>query len=623
MRSFTVAFLSITLLLIVFSPTHARTPLNNEAPPEYVWDLTALYASDKEWQKVRENLLKELDEIAKLKGSITNSPDTLPATLARCFDAKRQVDRLYSYASMAADQDLRNTSNQELDQLATLTSTKLEQSQAWLLPEIQGLGEKRVRKLIKRHQSLNDYRYFLDNTLRTAPHTLNTKGEDLLALFASPVTAPQSIFSLLANSDINWPSIKMSDGKAHRIDSQGYKKWRQSAHRGDRKKAFNAFFGEWQKYRNSVGAVLNTHIQNQVALAKAKNYRSVLQRELYVDNLPEAVYRNLVSEVNRALPTLHRYFKLRAKLLGLEQLHYYDMYPPLVKLDKTFSFETSKSITLEAMSVLGDEWVNRQKAAMRMPWMHVYPQKGKRSGAYMNGAAYDVHPYLLLNHNDTYDALSTFAHEWGHAMHTLYAVESQPYPTYDYTTFIAEIPSTTLELILQNHMTKTAENVEEKLFYLGHGLESMRTTFFRQTMFAEFELALYESVERGEALTGKKISKIYGGILKRYHGHSEKIVVIDELYTNEWMFVPHFYYNMYVYQYATSITAGTELYQQILKEGKPAVTKYINLLRAGGSDYPHALLKNAGVDLTKPAPYRSIIKKMNTTMDEIEHLLEM
>jgi oligoendopeptidase F len=348
----------------------------------------------------------------------------------------------------------------------------------------------------------------------------------------------------------------------------------------------------------------------------------VLERELFQDNLPPAVYRTLVTEVNKALPTLHRYFKLRQRMLGLDQMHYYDIYPPLVALDKKFDIETTKAITLDAMEVLGDDWVKMQRDSFDERWMHVFPQQGKRSGAYMSGFAYDVHPYLLLNHNDDYESLSTFAHEWGHAIHTLYARQSQPFETANYATFIAEIPSTSLELILQNYMVNQAETIDEKLFYLGFGLEQMRGTFFRQTMFAEFELALYEAVERGEALSGDRITQMYGEIVRRYHGHDEGVVIVDDLYTNEWMFVPHFYFNMYVFQYATSVTAGTALYGKILEDQEAGSANYKDLLRAGGSDYPHLLLSRAGVDLTQPEPYQAVVTQMNAIMDQMERLLE-
>lgn len=599
----------------------AATEETGQTDPKYTWDLTELYPTTEAWQQAREKLLASLDDIAALKGSLGKNPKHLLNALELVYSTQKEMGKLYSYASMLSDEDLRVTANQELDQLATIAYTRFGESVSWLEPEILSIGEKKIGKFLKKEPRLEPYRFMLENTLRNAPHTLDAEGEGLLALFANPFTAPNSIYSLMANSDIPWPEVKMSDGKSYRIDSQGYGRWRASANRDDRKKVFDAYWSKWLEYRNSVGAVLNSHIQNQVAMARARNYDSVLQRELHQDNLPEAVYRNLVKEVNAALPTLHRYFKLRGKILGVKQMHYYDIYPPLVELDKTFDYQTSNDITLEAMSVLGDDWVKRQREGMKQRWVHVYPQQGKRSGAYMNGSAYDVHPYLLLNHSDNYDSLSTLAHEWGHAMHTLYAVESQPFATYDYATFIAEIPSTSLELILQDYMVKHATTKEEKIFYLGFGLENMRGTFFRQTMFAEFELALYEAVERGEALTGEKMSKMYGDILKRYHGHDQGIVEIDELYTNEWMFIPHFYYNMYVFQYATSMTAGTALYENIVENGQDGVDNYINLLRAGGSDYPYNLLKNAGVDLATEAPFKAMIKRMNLIMDEMEALL--
>ena len=384
---------------------------------------------------------------------------------------------------------------------------------------------------------------------------------------------------------------------------------------------FDAYWSTWREYRNTVGAILGSHVQTQVSLARARNHDSVLSRELFQDNLPPDVYRTLVAEVNRALPTLHRYFRLRARMLGVKQLHYYDIYPPMVDLDRQFDIETTKRLTLDAMSILGDDWVDMQRAGMDQRWAHVYPTQGKRSGAYMSGFAYDVHPYLLLNHNDDYASLSTYAHEWGHAMHTLYARQAQPFDTASYATFIAEIPSTSLELILQDYMFRTARSTEEKLFYLGYGLESMRGTFFRQTMFAEFELALFDAAERGEALSGERMTEMYGELLRRYHGHDQGVVVIDDLYANEWMFIPHFYRNMYVFQYATSQTAGTALYAKIVSDPQTGVANYKNLLRAGGSDYPYDLLTAAGVDLATPEPYRAVVAKMNQIMDDMERML--
>jgi oligoendopeptidase F len=587
----------------------------------YTWDLTELYPTEAAWNQAREEVLAALDEIESRRGTLGDSADSLYRTHRLVSDTLREAGRVYVYASLQADEDLRDTSAQERQQLAQIMYSRFTESTAWIQPELLEVGREVVESYVGEDKRLAPFVFQLDDALRNEPHTLGAEAEQTLAYFTQSFSAPNTIYSMIANSDIPWPSIALADGTEITLDSQGYERARSSANRGDRKQAFDGFWGTWKEYRNSVGLVLDSHIQTQVALSKARHYDSVLDRELFSDNLPPAVYRTLVEEVNDALPTLHRYFRLRGKMLGVEQMQYFDIYPPLVSLDRKFDVDTSKQITLAAMEVLGKDWVDMQSEAMDGRWMHVYPQRGKRSGAYMQGFAYDVHPYLLLNHNDDYQSLSTMAHEWGHAMHTLYAKDAQPFETAGYSTFIAEIPSTSLELILRDYMQKNAQSVDEKLYYLGMALESLRGTFFRQTMFAEFELTLYETAERGEALTGERISEMYGEILRRYHGHEQGVVLVDDLYTNEWMFIPHFYYNMYVFQYATSQTAGTALYRKIVEDGAEGVENYKNLLRAGGSDYPYKLLVNAGVDLATPEPYRAVVAEMNGIMDEMERLL--
>ena len=592
-----------------------------EVDPRYTWDLTELYPTVEAWEEARDDVMSKFEEIESRRGTLGDSADSLYDTLQLISDTSREAARVSTYSSLNSDEDLRANEPQERRQLSQVMFSRLGEATAWVQPEVLRVGEEVINAYIHEDERLERFAFGLEDSLRNAPHTLGDEAEETLAYFSQAFASPNSIYSMVANSDIPWPTVTMSDGEEGTIDSQGYSRFRGSDNRDDRKMVFDAFWGKWLEYRNSVGAVLNSHIQTQTALAKARNYDSVLHRELFQDNLPEAIYRTLVTEVNAALPTLHRYFRLRARMLGVEEMHYYDIYPSLVSLDKDFDIETSKAITLEAMAVLGDDWVDMQREAMDKRWMHVYPQRGKRSGAYMSPGAFDVHPYLLLNHNDDYECLSTLAHEWGHAMHTLYSKKNQPFDTSFYSTFIAEIPSTSLELILQDYMVKNADNDNERLYYLGSALEGMRSTFFRQTMFAEFELSLYEAAERGEALSGQRISEMYGEILRRYHGHDDGVVIIDDLYTNEWMFIPHFYYNMYVYQYATSQTAGTALYSRIVQEGEPAVENYKNLLKSGGSDYPHNLLRNAGVDMATPEPYRAAAAEMDAIMDEMEEIL--
>jgi oligoendopeptidase F len=608
-------------VLLLASPVFGQGVSAVRGDPAYQWNLEHLFPSVEAWNAERERLLAEFDKFAMYQGTLGQSSESLYAALRFYSDTYRQVLRTYVYASLQSDEDLRNNAAQERNQLGEAMLARMREAAAWMDPELIAVGAEKINQFLAKNPDLAPFRHQLDNTLRQADHTLSDETERTLALFSQSFDAPQTIYGILANSDIPYPVLTI-DGIEARIDSQGYNKWRAHSDRETRKQVFDAFWSKWKDYGNTAGMTLFGHIQTQVALARARKYDSVLEREFDNDNLPPEVYHTLVAEVNKALPTLHRYFKLRARMLGVEQLRYYDIYPPLVSLDKTFDIETTKQITLDAMSILGDDWVEMQRKAIDDRWMHVYPQQGKRSGAYMQGSAYDVHPYLLLNHNDDFDGLSTFAHEWGHAMHTLHAHEAQPFETADYATFTAEIPSTSLELILQEYMAKHAETTDEKLFYLGYGLENLRGTFFRQTMFAEFELSLYEAVERGEALSGERISEMYGEILRRYHGSDQGVVEIDDLYTNEWMFVPHFYYNMYVFQYATSLTAGTALYSKIVNEGQAGVDNFRNLLRAGGSDYPYNLLKNAGVDLATPAPYQAVVDRMNSIMDEMERLLD-
>ena len=615
--------LSLATVLVVALPLFSVFAEEEPAvDPQYTWDLTELFPTVEAWNEAREEVLAELEKIEVRRGTLGDNADSLYQAYRQVSDTIKKGSRVFVYASLKGDEDLRVGEMQERVQLARIMFAQFSEATAWMQPELIEIGREVIESFIKEDERLATFAFQLDDSLRNAPHTLGLEAEQTLSYLSQSFGGPSSTYSLISNSDIPWPTITLADGEEARIDQQGYGRVRGSQNRDDRKLAFDTYWGKWGEYRNSIGMVLNSHIQTQVGLSKARNYDGVLQRELHQDNLPPAVYHTLVEEVNKALPTLHRYFKLRQRMLGVEQMHYYDIYPPLVSLDKEFDIETSKEITLEAMSVLGEDWVELQKKAMDERWMHVYPQRGKRPGAYMNPGAYDVHPYVLLNHNDDYASLSTLAHEWGHAMHTLYAQQEQPFETAGYSIFIAEIPSTSLELILQDHMQENAKTNDEKLFYLGHALEGMRGTFFRQTMFAEFELALYEAAERGEALSGDRITEMYAEIVRRYHGHDEGIVIVDDLYTNEWMFVQHFYYNMYVFQYATSKTAGTALYSKIVNEGEAGVENYKNLLRAGGSNYPYLLLVEAGVDLAKPGPYEAIVAKMNAIMDEMERLLD-
>jgi oligoendopeptidase F len=354
-----------------------------------------------------------------------------------------------------------------------------------------------------------------------------------------------------------------------------------------------------------------------------RHYDSSLDSALDRNAIPVEVYRTLVRETNANLETLHRYLRLRQRMLGLEELAYHDLYTPMVKgVEKSYPIGLSQEMVVQALAPLGPDYVGKLREAFHGGWIDAPPRPGKRSGAYSNGSVYDLHPFVLLNHNDNYDGLSTLAHEMGHAMHSALANATQPYPTADYSIFVAEIASTFNEVLLNRYMMDRAENDEERLAILGSFLERLRVTFFRQAMFAEFELAIHEMVEKGEALTGERLTELYGEMLRRYYGHEEGICPIDPLYEVEWAYIPHFYFNFYVYQYSTGIVASSALARAVLEDGPEARDRYLDFLRAGGSDYPFELLRRAGVDLSRPEPYRATMGLMNDLMDRIEEILD-
>ncbi|MDO9193986.1 MAG: M3 family oligoendopeptidase, partial [Undibacterium sp.] len=380
----------------------------------------------------------------------------------------------------------------------------------------------------------------------------------------------------------------------------------------------DAFWGKWKEFERTYGVTFYEMLKKDAVYAKVRNYPDSLTQALDANKLPRAVYDTLIEQTQANLPTLHRYFKLRAKMLGLQDMGYQDIYPPLVSSSLKFPLVMGTELMLASVKPLGEDYVKAMTKATTERWMDVYPRPKKRSGAYMNGVAYDVHPYLLLNHNDDYESVSTLAHEWGHAMHSYLANKNQPFVTADYPIFTAEIASTTNEVFLLDHMLKIAKTDDERLLYLGSALENLRGTYFRQAMFADFERTVHAQVDKGESLTGEALTKIYGDILKRYHGDKDGVVKINDLYATEWAYIPHFYNRFYVFQYATSIAAGSMFADEILK-GKPgAKDKYLNILKAGGSVYPYELVKSAGVDMATPAPYLAVFARMNKIMDEIE-----
>ncbi len=528
---------------------------------------------------------------------------------------------MQTYSGELLAENTAEASSLELSQKADVLGSKFGEAASYIEPEILKLGRKRIDSYLKQDKSLAILRHPLDDILRRAPHTLDTKGEALVATFSPATDTAQAVYTILASADMPWPTVRLSGGVEARLDQAGYTKYRQSANRDDRKKVMDAFFGKWKEYERTVGVTFYSQLKTSTVYSRVRKYPDSLSAALDDNRIPPAVYDTLLAQANANLPTLHRYFKLRAKMLGVPEMRYYDIYPPIVKSDLKFPIDQGRKIMLEALKPLGDDYVAVVKKGIEDRWMDVYPRPHKLSGAHMSGSAYDVHPYLLINYNDDYEGVTTINHEWGHAIHTYLANKAQPFPTADYSIFTAEIASTFNEALLLDYVLKNAKSDDEKLFYLGSALEQLRGTFFRQAMFADFERDVHARVDKDEALSGEQLTKIYGDILKRYHGHDQGVVKIDDVYCVEWAFIPHFYNPFYVYQYATSIAASAQFADEILAGKAGARERYLDLLRAGDSDYPYELVKAAGVDLATAAPYQALAARMNRIMDEIEQLL--
>ena len=585
------------------------------------WNLADLYPSQAAWELDARMLEQQFTHVGRCSGHLGDSVLRFKQCLDLNADLLKRNARLASFAMQLRDEDTGATPGQDLNQRAELLGNRLQQATAFLSPEILRLGPSRIKAFVARDPSLRIYGHMLDDILRSAGHTLERRGEELVASFGNATAAASAVYSMLSDADMPWPRVRLGDGTEVEIDQTAFTKYRALDNRDDRKRVVDAFWATWKSFERSYGVLLYEQLKRDAVYAKVRNYPDSLAQALDANNLPLAVYDTLIAQANANLPTLHRYFRLRARMLGIAAMEYHDIYPPLVTGSLQYPIKLSLELMLQAMQPLGDDYVRAMEQGTRARWMDVFPRPKKRSGAYMNGAAYDVHPYLLLNHNDDYESLSTLAHEWGHAMHSYLANASQPFISADYPTFTAEIASTTNEVLLLEYMLKVAKTDEERLLYLGSALENLRGTFFRQAMFAEFERTVHAKVDQGESLTGEALSRIYGELLKRHHGDRQGVVKIDDAYAIEWAYVPHFYNRFYVFQYATSIAAGSMFARDILQGLPGARERYLKILRAGGSRYPYELVKEAGVDLATPAPYLALVASMNAIMDRMEAIL--
>ena len=595
----------------------------SQVADEYKWDLTAIYPSDQAWRAAKETFAARLPELREFQGTLASSPSRLADALESQSSFDKELARLFVYAGLHSDQDTRVSMYQGMQQAMIQLGSAFGTETAFLEPEILKMENPTIESFIAQEPRLKIYRHYLEDIARRRAHTLSNAEERLLASASVMASGPSSVYGIFADADFPYPAVTLSDGRTVKLDKAAFSLHRASPSREDRQKVMEAFFTALGKYRATFGSMMNANVQTSVFYARARNYDTSLQASLDQPNVPGSVYSRLVEGVNRNLPAFHRYLKLRRRMMNVPELRYSDLYAPLVSsVDTNYPVGVAEKNILAALSPLGAEYAAAAKRAFSERWIDMYPTEGKTAGAYSNGGAYDVHPYMLLNYNGKYEDMSTLAHELGHTMHSYFSNKTQPYALSSYPIFVAEVASTFNEALLMDHMLKNIHDDATRLSLLGNYLESVKGTVFRQTQFAEFELRMHERVEKGEPLTGDSLSQLYAEIVRKYYGHDQGVCLADDYVGNEWAFIPHFYNSFYVFQYATSFTASSALSEKVLAGAAGATERYLRFIAAGKSKYPIELLKDAGIDLTTDEPLELTVKKMNRVMDEMEKLLD-
>lgn len=594
----------------------------NEIADQYKWDLSQLYSTEKVWEDAKNQVVAEMPKIDQYKGKLTKSSADLLSCLEFSTKLDKEAARLFIYTSMNSDQNTRDmkymSMQQSLEQIFTEYSTRT----AFIEPELLSVDWKVIEGFIKEQKGLAVYEKDLKDLFKKKDHTLSEPEERILARSSMITGVANDIYGTFKDAEMPSPEITLSNGNKLKLTASAFNKIRTSSNRTDRQVGTEAFWKNFANYKATYGQMLYANVKEHIFRAQSRKYNSAIEASLSPKDIPVAVYQSLVANVNKNLPAFHRYLAIKKRMLGVDTLKYYDLYAPVVKnVDLKYSYDEACKIVLEALAPLGTDYTKIINKAITDRWIDVYPNIGKRSGAYSNGGAYDVHPYILMNFNESYSDVSTMAHELGHTMQSYLSNKTQPYPLSHYTTFVAEVASTFNEVLLFNYMIKNVKDDDVKLSLLMNWLDGFKGTLFRQTQFAEFEQKIHEEVEKGKPLTGDYLSELYGNILKKYYGNNQKTCVIDDYVNIEWAYIPHFYMNFYVYQYSTSFTASISLAEKVLNNEPGALDKYLKFLSSGGSDYPINLLKSAGVDMTTSVPFEKTIQAMNKVMDEIEVIL--
>ncbi|MFF2527751.1 oligoendopeptidase F [Brevibacillus sp. NPDC058079] len=594
-------------------------PKRSDVPAEYKWRLEDMYPTDNDWEADVQKVKQLTEKIAAMKGSLATSGKQLLAVLTLQDELLKTLDQVYVYARMRRDEDNANSKYQGLTDRATSLSTQVYGSISYIQPEILAIPTEDLQTWIKEVEGLEHYRILLDEITRFKPHTLSSEEEALLANMSELSSSPSKIFGMLNNADMKFPMITDENGEEVELTKGRYTQFMESKDRRVRKEAFEALYSTYGKFRNTIAASLTSAIKGDVFYARTRKYPSALYAALFADNVELPVYDNLIATIHEHLPLMHRYIALRKKLLGVDELHMYDLYVPIVpETDMKIPYDQAVSTIKEALHPLGEEYGRILEEGFSNGWIDVHENEGKTSGAYSWGA-YTSHPFVLMNYQDNVNNMFTLAHEMGHALHSYYSNHAQPYTYADYKIFVAEVASTLNEALLMNHLLETTTDKKQRMYLINHYLEQFRGTVFRQTMFAEFEKIVHAKEEQGEPLTAESLSTIYRELNVSYHGPD---MVVDSEVDLEWARIPHFYRGFYVYKYATGFSAATSLSKQILEEGQPAVDRYLQFLKGGSSDYPLNLLKGAGVDMTSPTPVAEALSVFKELLEELEQLIE-
>lgn len=594
-----------------------RIPKRSEVPEQFKWALEDIYATDEKWAEDLQKLKVMPERIAAFKGRLSESADTLYDFMQLSDEISVLCDSLGNYAQRRSDEDTANAKYQGfLGQLMN-AYVAVNSAGSFETPEIISIVEDKLQKFYEDKPELKLYKRALDKLRRKKAHILSEAEEKILALTGEMGQSPENIYSMFSDADLRFPDAVDKDGKAHQVTHGSYIPLVQSEDRVLRKSAFESMYGTFDKFRNTCAATLSAQIKAVNFYAKARRYDSSLEAALDGTEVPVSVYKNLIEAVHDNMHYMYDYVALRKKLLGVDELHFYDLYTPVVPdADMKITFEEAKETVLKALAPMGEDYLAILKEGFENHWIDVYENEGKTSGAYSAGAR--VHPYVLLNHKDTLNCMFTLAHEMGHAIHSYLSNKNQPVVYSDYVIFVAEVASTCNEALLMQYLLKNTEDKKQRAYLINYFLEQFRTTLYRQTMFAEFELKINEMVAAGESLTAEGLNELYGELNKLYFGDG---IVLDDEIKLEWARIPHFYYDYYVYQYATGYSAAIALSQRILKYGEPAVKDYIGFLKGGCSTDPISLLKGAGVDMATTQPINEALAMFGELVKEMEEAM--